>query len=531
MNNHQSHTTNLHSSSGIQKAWLGSPQANVHYWQPGEEIEIDSGKYWVVKILGKGGFGITYLVKNHKNQHLVLKTIKPSCQNHPDIKDFREYLRKEAKALYRVDFDQSPHIVKVIHHTALGDLPFLLMEYVEGNNLQGRTLSVPLALKYIRQIAESLIPLHHQGVINRDIKPANIIERENEKDAVLVDFGTARNYQKETTLSIFTSGIFTPPEQAYRDTQGAYTDIYALGMTLYALITGNDRVAPYHQALSLNGSKKLREAIAQAIDPKPSNRPQSLTEWLKLLPLPEHEQRANTQIQGQHTKCQSQSLIIRSTELSKKTPTTMNKSNDTPILIAALAITSMILMAGFGLFQFWRSANSSKNPINNPSDKEETQPILPQKTEVRFYCIFEQNQGQEIPLTVIDSDNYKEPLTLIEWKPDNNYFGEQWNPKTRCEKVSQNFQKIYDRDGLEYIQTDIARWTDTQSNVVCGVKTENSICEEDDVLFTLEHTDKPDEILRNLMGFRENPSINPPLLRGEKYRFKIGDLLKPKRPF
>jgi hypothetical protein len=140
-------------------------------------------------------------------------------------------------------------------------------------------------------------------------------------------------------------------------------------------------------------------------------------------------------------------------------------------------------------------------------------------TEVTFSCSSDEYEGKTIPATIVNNPQQSKSLTVIYWNPKNNFFGEKWTPQQRCEEVSKRFQTIYDRDSLKYLTADEAEWiTDRKINVVCSVKNEESEkrCQQDDLLFTLETKDDPNEVLKNLIAFRQAPSTNKPLLRGEK---------------
>lgn len=84
--------------------------------------------------------------------------------------------------------------------------------------------------------------------------------------------------------------------------------------------------------------------------------------------------------------------------------------------------------------------------------------------------------------------------------------------------MAQRFQKIHDRDGIRFITADTASWIGQgKINVVCAVQQENTSCQEDDLLFTLESKDDPNEVLTDLIALRERPKENKPLTRGSNF--------------
>jgi len=144
---------------------------------------------------------------------------------------------------------------------------------------------------------------------------------------------------------------------------------------------------------------------------------------------------------------------------------------------------------------------------------------------VAFSCDTSELNGETVPAIVVNNPELSEALTVIYFDPKNNYFGGEWTPEKRCQEVSNRFQAIYDRDSLEYITVDRAQWiTDKEVDVVCSVKKEGAKCEEDDLLFTLQTEDDPNQVLDDFMAFRKAPSQNKALTRSaEKPTFDAGN--------
>jgi eukaryotic-like serine/threonine-protein kinase len=203
--------------------------------------QILNNRYRIDRLLGQGGFGAVYKAWDQNLDEPV--AIKESLETTPEA---RRQFQLEAKLLFRLVHLNLPRV----HDTFVlpGQGMYLVMDFVEGEDLQtllirqGR-LPEAQVLPWILQICDALEYLHSQNppVIHRDIKPANIRIRPDGR-AMLVDFGIAKIFdpQQATTLGAkaITSG-FSPPEQYG---QGASTDvrsdIYALGATSYALLTG-----------------------------------------------------------------------------------------------------------------------------------------------------------------------------------------------------------------------------------------------------------------------------------------------------
>jgi serine/threonine protein kinase len=177
----------------------------------------------------------------------------------------------------------------------------MVMEYIDGEDLgtlvenQG-VFSETEALRYIQQIGEALTVVHDNGLLHRDIKPQNIMLRSGKSEAVLIDFGIAREFTPNLTKThtkILSDG-FAPIEQYdARAKRGAFTDVYALAATLYSVLTGElPTISPMRaigtelaEAKKINSSisDKVNQAIIKGMELKPENRSQSINEWLSLL--------------------------------------------------------------------------------------------------------------------------------------------------------------------------------------------------------------------------------------------------------
>lgn len=175
------------------------------------------------------------------------------------------------------------------------------MEYVAGEDLwkwveKRGFLSETESLNYIRKAGEAVIVVHEKGLLHRDIKPQNIMVRDNQ-DAVLIDFGLARGFIPDRTQQM-TLGLthgFAPPEQYGEMGRFAeYTDVYALAATLYYLLTSTPPTAAFLRALNHplkppfqinpNISDAVHRAIMKGMEMDETKRPQSVEKWLDMLP-------------------------------------------------------------------------------------------------------------------------------------------------------------------------------------------------------------------------------------------------------
>ncbi|MFN5064653.1 MAG: protein kinase domain-containing protein [Aphanizomenon sp.] len=277
-------------------------------WLSGQQLQ--DGKYTIEKKLGHGGFGITYLAKDKKENLVVIKTLKDTDADSDDFDKFLQDLINEAIKLAKCS--HHPHIVKVYECIKEGDIWGIVMEYIEGEQLGHLgVLSESQALDYIQQIGDALTVVHQNGLLHRDVKPGNIIVRNNKSEAVLIDFGIARDFTSNLTQTHTThKTIFYAPLEQYkrRAERGAFTDVYALAATLYKVLTGKEpedsqsRDDGYPLAepkeINPNISDRVNKAILKGLELQPENRPQSVQEWLYLLKIPEEIVSSIVQIQN-----------------------------------------------------------------------------------------------------------------------------------------------------------------------------------------------------------------------------------------
>lgn len=269
----------------------------MSYWKTGKIIQ--RGRYVIEKVLGTGGSGITYRAKDVVNEKIVaIKTLNATVQALPNFAKHQERFIQEA---FRLAKCSHTHVIRVNDVCQEDDLWCMVMEYIDGGNLetlvkkQGGFSEVE-AIRYIYQIGTALTYIHQQGILHRDVKPANIMRRLQNNEAVLIDFGLARDFIEDKTqihTNSRTEG-FAPIEQYQRNAKrGAYTDVYALAATLYYLLTlqipfpaqfrqqGINLIPPQQHNPKIGDRTNL--AILKGMELLPQHRPQSVKEWLTML--------------------------------------------------------------------------------------------------------------------------------------------------------------------------------------------------------------------------------------------------------
>jgi hypothetical protein len=198
------------------------------------------GHYEVLEVLGKGGFGIVVKALDERlRRPVAIKVLAPALAATSPPR--RRFLR-EARAAAAVRHDN----VVAIYAVEEQPLPYLVMEYVEGETLQQRLdrvgpLDVPALLRIGMQVARGLAAAHAQGVIHRDIKPANILLENGSERVKISDFGLARSADDASaSQSGFIGGtpLYMAPEQARGEALDHRADLFSLGSVLYVMVSG-----------------------------------------------------------------------------------------------------------------------------------------------------------------------------------------------------------------------------------------------------------------------------------------------------
>jgi serine/threonine-protein kinase len=262
------------------------------------------GKYRIVAPLGSGGFGTVYLAEDTWIDKKVALKVP-----HRQALDFGELLR-EPRLLASVSH---PNIVAITTAEKQDNLFFIVMEYVPGETLEGiiareGALEVPRALDYTVQVCNAIDHAHGQGVLHRDLRPANVLVSEHGVCKV-ADFGTSRFLEIAAHgTTVIGSPPYMAPEQFHGKAVFA-SDIYSLGVTMYQMLTGvlpYDTPAPADIDRLLRGElitaprlknaaipRRLNDIVLQAMAPDVARRYQRASDLLHdLLELRPHSHRA-----------------------------------------------------------------------------------------------------------------------------------------------------------------------------------------------------------------------------------------------
>ena len=235
-------------------------EENLHCLRKGTRL---IGRYTIEKVLGQGGFGITYLgmdelhekpvaIKEFFPQGIVTRNIEYQdtvtvtfVGEKDNYEKGKERFLKEARTMAKFSKDEG--IVKALDFFEINNTAYIVMEYLEGITLkqylrENQRIAPEDLIELLVPLIESLDEIHSQGMIHRDISPDNIMVLPDGR-IKLMDFGAARDYTEfgEKSLSIVLKPGYAPPEQYQtHGVQGPWTDIYALCATMYKCITGEN---------------------------------------------------------------------------------------------------------------------------------------------------------------------------------------------------------------------------------------------------------------------------------------------------
>ena len=279
---------------------------------------LQSGKYRIERVLGQGGFGNTYVGYNTEFEETVAikeffmkgvterdeTTSYVSVSNADNVQQFEEQRGKFKKEARRLRKLKNEHIVKVHDLFEENGTAYYVMDYIDGESLAERIKrkGMPLSEKEVNailpQILSALKEVHHNVIWHLDLKPGNIMI-DKQGNAYLIDFGASKQIRANGSMTTSTALCYTPgyaPNeqigQMY-DRFGPWTDIYALGATIYNLLTNKkppmtidieeDEEAAFDFPAGI--SEAMRKLVVWMMQPKRKARPQNVDEIISMLPV------------------------------------------------------------------------------------------------------------------------------------------------------------------------------------------------------------------------------------------------------
>ena len=287
----------------------------VKFWLP--EGTIVGSRYQLEKVLGIGGYGITYRgVDMRLGQTIAVKEYFPSfwvsrfgdrtsqvkCRSEERdsyLKGMQRFM-DEAKTL--VSLSHIPEIVKVSDYFEENGTAYIVMEYLDGKNLKqmadgfGGRIAPDILIPLLEPLVIALGKVHASGLIHRDISPDNIMMLED-GTVRLIDFGNARDTTNNKSMTLAMKQGFAPPEQYKSHGQGPWTDVYGMCATMYYCMTGKlppqamERLTgapfPTPSEMGIEILPYQEEAIFQGLDLFVQKRIQNMNELWNKLYVPE----------------------------------------------------------------------------------------------------------------------------------------------------------------------------------------------------------------------------------------------------
>lgn len=275
---------------------------------------LQNGKYEIIKILGQGGFGITYCVRHtllnttyalkeffpqdYCNREGSTSTVSVATVTNVSLVDkLRVRFISEAQNIARLNHPNIIHIHDVFEENGTA---YYVMDFIEGDSLEDiaasrSTLSETEAVAIIKPIAEALQDIHERNMTHFDIKPANIMVGRRDAKPVIIDFGLSKQFNEQghanSTMLMGMSHGYSPIEQYFADgvtTFSPQSDVYSLGATLYRLVAGRvppeaPRLAGQDIVVPTNISAPVANAIRWAMKSEMSQRCPSMTAFLSAL--------------------------------------------------------------------------------------------------------------------------------------------------------------------------------------------------------------------------------------------------------
>ena len=382
------------------------------------------GRYLTGRVLGVGGFGITYLGYDLVLEiKVAVKEYMPSglATRHADC--YRVVLTGRRKEDYESGLDRfleearilaklqgTPNIVSVQDHFKENNTAYFVMEYVDGMSLkaylasQGGKIPYAQALTILQPIMEALARVHGLGLTHRDISPDNIFIAAD-GESKLLDFGAARSFSgDEKSVSVILKHGFAPEEQySSHGSQGPWTDVYAMGATLYRCITGElppDSIARAHRDTIKRPSEtgvilpaNLEAAIMKAMAVKAEERFASMEDFLQMAAgrkgtaLPKAQNRRGRPVPGSGETKARGSL------------------KNLAFKIAALAVCAA--MAGAGVWRLLSGPGAETAQPQSSAPKQESglsEPAGSVEPELKDYSNEYLNFSMKIPADFIEAD-------------------------------------------------------------------------------------------------------------------------------
>ena len=277
-----------------------------HFLKPGTLL---NGKYMIGKVMGQGGFGITYVgmdaalelkvaIKEYFPKGFASRDPETQTISIVDDTNSGDYYSKKCRDAFVTEartlakFNKEPNVVKVRECFSLNNTAYIIMDFVDGPSLKSYLkasgpVPVEQLMAWFMPLIDVLGRIHEHGLLHRDISPDNLLLENGQ--LILIDFGASRDYQSKSSLSVVYKRGYAPIEQYMsHGHQGEWTDIYALCATMYHCLTGvkppessarmvEDTLKP-PSALGISVPPQFEAALMRGLSSRYHERQQSMRE-------------------------------------------------------------------------------------------------------------------------------------------------------------------------------------------------------------------------------------------------------------
>ncbi|MBU6346006.1 serine/threonine-protein kinase [Cylindrospermopsis raciborskii] len=430
-----------------------------------------SDRYVIIRQVGQGGFGRTYLAEdmNRFREYCVLKEFSPVVQTPEAVKKAQELFEREATVLYQLEHPQIPRFRELLPINLEGkEYLFLVQDYVQGityssllNTQQQQGLK--FSETAVRQLLEQILPvlqyIHSMGVIHRDISPDNLILRNSDQLPVLIDFGGVKQVAANLASQYYQSGQntpssgtllgkvgFAPPEQMQTGLVYPHSDLYALAVTVLVLLTGkmpqeiiDTQTLQWQWRREVRLSPLLGQVLDRMLSYKPGDRYQTANQVLDALNF----QRVSSPMSGSLTS-QTMAISQPSTPMTS-TPETTGVWTTTNIMMVTMAI-----FTSAGLL--WWGFNNRYQPTNTPSVASPTPTTTPSVDPTANYSPEEKQRKQKLRDRLeelnINSRFFSSLVNQVFWEKNPSLTGRTLS----SEPEDESLRKEWDKTAMEVVE-------------------------------------------------------------------------------
>ncbi|BAY13966.1 serine/threonine-protein kinase [Calothrix sp. NIES-2098] len=497
----------------------------------GEPLPLPVGqlvdkRYKIIRQLGEGGFGRTYLAedRNQSNQQCVLKEFAPQVQEQQDLQKAKELFEREANVLKKLQHPQIPKFHASLQEKLGGrDFFFLVQDYIDGDNYrqlleqrqsQGQTFSEEEVLTLLEKILPVLSYLHSKDVVHRDISPENLIWRRSDNLPILIDFGGVKQLpasqgfwftQLAVNHTLLGKKGYAPEEQLRQGKVFFSSDLYSLAVTALVLLTGKEPQMLYdsYQGIWLWGkeikvSPKLEAVLKKMLAYQPNARYQNASQVLKDLPSKVATKQPNPYITKIKTMVVAPGRKQTNQIISKIHSKTQLIANKMPLpawlrpFAVSLGGTAVVVLVGVGSFAVVNGIIRSISSISLPKIPSISLPAskpVSDKGTSRISQILSRRQQLEIPegffIRMVDNLFYSQKPELqgrsLTSKPEDAALRDEWYgiAENLLQKLEQaNLSSAARRKLGSYSQRDYDTWRQQARNGQFGNYTINQLTKD-----------------------------------------------------